>query len=84
LRALLNAPSGAVKLKKNHIPDADAAGALSVCDGTEFVGTVVACHGTFFSFDVNDNLLGSHKSQIEAMRSIPPPHPLHCKQRGRR
>jgi hypothetical protein len=59
------------QLLKNTAPHARAPGALSVYDGTTWVGSIAIRGDEFFAFNTAGNLLGSFKSQAEAMRSIP-------------
>ncbi len=44
---------------------------MSVCDGHEHVGTIVPCDGSFFTFGVDDILIGEYSTQSEAMRALP-------------
>jgi hypothetical protein len=54
-----------------RIPRADTPGALSVSDGSDTVGFIVAIDGSHFAFDVEHVLVGAYASQREAMRAIP-------------
>jgi hypothetical protein len=58
-------------MKKSNLPSAHAPGALSVTDGTEFVGTIVKHSGEYFSFDPTGVLVGEYPTQAAAMRSLP-------------
>jgi hypothetical protein len=60
------------------IPHPHAAGALSVSDGGQTVGSVVEHDGSFFAFNVEGVLIGEYASQIEATRALP------CAKRGKR
>jgi hypothetical protein len=51
----------------DHIPRASAPNALSLYDGTNMVGTIVAHDGAFFVFDPAGILIGEYESQREAM-----------------
>ena len=59
------------KISKNNIPSARTPGALSVTDGTEFVGTIVKHAGGYSSFDPTGALVGEYPTQAAAMRSLP-------------
>jgi hypothetical protein len=59
-------------LRKTGIPNPHtAANTLSVADGTETVGFLVASDGSFFSFDRDSVLLGEYPTQRQAVRAIP-------------
>ncbi len=45
--------------------------ALSVTDGGETVGCVIAHDGSFFAYDSDGELIGEYASQGEAMNAIP-------------
>lgn len=56
----------------SRIPSANNPGALSVTDGTIAVGTVVPSgDGSFFSFGVDEILIGEYRTLPEAARSLP-------------
>jgi hypothetical protein len=57
--------------RKSDIPHPHVANALSVTDGTETVGFLVASDGSFFSFDRDAVLIGEFATQRQAMRAIP-------------
>jgi hypothetical protein len=57
---------------KTGIPNPHTtANSLSVADGTETVGFLVASDRSFFSFDRDGVLLGEYPTQRQAMRAIP-------------
>jgi hypothetical protein len=53
------------------IPNPRAANALAVTVGCTTVGYVVKSDGAFFSFDVDEFLLGEFETQRQAIRAIP-------------
>jgi hypothetical protein len=57
------------------IPEADAADALAVYDGTIQLGTIVECHGKHFAFDAVGKHVSTFKTRTQAVRSIPQVRP---------
>jgi hypothetical protein len=58
-------------LKRANIPNPHTCEALTVTDGTEFAGRIVAHAGAFYAFGTDDNLVGKFDTQREAMRALP-------------
>jgi hypothetical protein len=52
-------------------PKPAAPGALTVTDGHDTVGTIVERDGRWLAYDVAGKLIGTFRSQAEAMRSVP-------------
>jgi hypothetical protein len=61
----------ATKLYRSVIPSASSPGALTVCDGTVMVGTIIVRNGSFFAFDAIGIPIGEFETQREAVFSIP-------------
>ena len=57
--------------KKISVPRVNAPGALSVTDGTIFIGRIVVQDGSYFAFSTDDSLLGEFATQSEAVRALP-------------
>jgi hypothetical protein len=45
---------------------------MAVTIGTETIGFVVHRDGSYFAFDVNEQLVGEYRNQRDAMRSLRP------------
>lgn len=45
--------------------------AMAVTIGTTTIGYVAEHDGSFFAFDLNQELIGEYETQREAMRAIP-------------
>jgi len=73
------------KFVGNVIPSPRAAGALSVTDGGDTIGSIVIRGESFFSFDADGVLLGEFDTQRDAVFAFPIPEskPLRERRRSR-
>ncbi len=55
----------------SRIPEPHAAGALTVTDGQDMIGTIVERDHSHFAFDTGGVLVGEYRTRAEAMRALP-------------
>ena len=56
---------------RRSIPRSDAAGAVAIYDGQQFLGTCVEHEHSHFAFDAGGTLIGEYATRLAALRALP-------------